>query len=109
MSDGNPFEDEQDGTFDDLDAPILAPTLMQDAVRRDLERWGPAVADTSLAASLMTMARALDDPGTSATPISMLAAQFRMTHEALSALAPPAAEDDGIDELKRLRDQRRGA
>ena len=84
---------------------------MEDAVRADLERWGPEVAETSMAALALDGARRLDDPGLSPTPASMLHAQLRMTLVELAALAAAIEEPeaDDIDELKAKRDERRGA
>lgn len=84
-------------------SPIVA------AVERDLKRWGPKLAESALAASALDMARALDEPSTNPTPRSMLHAQLRMTLTELAKLAPPEAADDGIDELSKKRDARRGA
>lgn len=78
-----------------------------DAVAADLERWG--LAGTALAASALDLARALDDPEVKATPRSMLHAQLRMTLVELKKLAPEEDEADGIDELAKRRDERRGA
>jgi hypothetical protein len=77
------------------------------AVESDLERWG--LAGTALAASALDMARILDDPATNPTPRSMLHAQLRMTLTELAKLAPEEDANDGIDEVKRKRDERRGA
>lgn len=80
---------------------------IEKSVLADLERWG--LTHTALAASALDMARTLDDPETKPTPRSMLHAQLRMTLTELAKLAPPEEADDGIDELSKKRDARRGA
>jgi hypothetical protein len=90
-----------DSNTDSDRSPIVA------AVERDLKRWG--LAGTALAASALDMARILDDPATNPTPRSMLHAQLRMTLTELAKIAPPEAANDGIDEVKRKRDERLGA
>ena len=82
-------------------------SLIVTAVLADLDRWG--LTHTALAASALDMARILDDPATNPTPRSMLHAQLRMTLTELAKLAPPEAVNDGIDELSKKRDERRGA
>lgn len=82
---------------------------MADAVRAQLELWRIDPATDPLAASALDMARTLDDPKTSATPRSMLHAQFRQTMQELIKAAPVAQTHDGIDEVKRQRETRRQA
>ena len=77
------------------------------AVTADLERWG--LAKTALAASALDLARVLDDPATNPTPRSMLHAQLRATLTELAKIAPPEVTSDGIDEIAKKRDERRGA
>lgn len=83
-------------------------TLVE-AVQADLDRWGESVADTALAASALDLARRLDEKGVRPAAASMLHTQLRATLLDLAKLAPPAAENDDLDEVKRKRDERRGA
>jgi hypothetical protein len=85
------------------------PGPMEAAVRRDLDRWGPKVADTALAASALDLARRLDVGDVRPTAASLLHAQLRATVLELTELAPDEAEADDIDELQRKRNERRGA
>lgn len=84
---------------------------MEKAVQADLERWGAKVADTALAASALDIAHRLDTLGLHVQPAaaSMLHTQLRATLLELIELAPAASEDDDVDEVKRKRDERRGA
>lgn len=81
--------------------------LMEVAVRADLDRWGPTVAGTAMAASALDLARRLDAGGVRPTAASLLHAQLRATVLELAKLAPPEAETDSVDELKRKRQERR--
>jgi hypothetical protein len=82
-------------------------TSIEEAVRADLDRWG--LTNIALAASALDMAETLDNPEVNPTPRSMLHAQLRMTLTELAKLAPEEDANDGIDEVKRKRDERRGA
>jgi hypothetical protein len=73
---------------------------LESAVAADLKRWGPDVADTSLAALALDIARRLDD-GMADTPAAQNYAQLRETLLKLVELAadvvePEADEIDGI-------------
>jgi hypothetical protein len=84
---------------------------LEDAVRADLQRWGTEIAGTGLAELAIDGARRLDDPSLSPTPASMLHAQLRATLVELEAMAAAVEvpEADDIDDLKKKRDERRGA
>jgi hypothetical protein len=80
------------------------------AVERDLEalaRRDQDLASSGLAATALTMARALDDPKNSATSKSMCARVLSDTLARLRALAPAAEERDGLDDLSARRAARR--
>ena len=82
---------------------------MESALLSQLSSWGIDPATDPLAASALDMARTLDDPSVSATPRSMLHAQFRQTIQELSKAAPVEQTNDGIDEVQRKREARRSA
>lgn len=82
---------------------------VETAVLADLQRWGPKVAGTGLAALALNGARQLDDPDLSPTPRSMILAQVRETLVKLAAVAADVAEPDAdeIDRINRDHEQRR--
>ena len=82
---------------------------LEAAVAADLKRWGSAVADTSLAALALDIARRLDD-GMADTPAAQNYAQLRETLMRLGELADAVAtpEADEIDGIVGDREDRRG-
>lgn len=88
---------------------VREPGPVEAAVLADLERWGPRVAGSALAAVAVSGAQALDDPTLKPTPRSMLLAQVRETLLKLAELAPEEEEADAVDEIARRREARRGA
>ena len=84
-------------------APLLA------AVRADLERWGPEVAQSALAAGALDLARRLNGRSVSPTAASLLHAQLRTTLLELAKLAPTPEESDGVTDLAAEREARRKA
>jgi hypothetical protein len=82
-----------------------------ESLRRDLDRIrkvAPDLADSTLAATAMALAAALDDPDSS-TSTSMCARALSGVMSELRALTPKEEEADGIDELARRRESRRSA
>lgn len=80
--------------------------LVVDAVRRDLARLAkldPSLANNTLAATALALARDLDDPGNSATSHSMCAKALAETMGSLYALAPEGPKGDRLDELSSRR------
>lgn len=76
-----------------------------EAVQRDLDRLAlslPALAVSAEAATALALARELDSVN-SATSKSMCARALVETMERLRAMAPPAKEGDGVDELEARR------
>lgn len=82
---------------------------LERALRVDLERWGPEVADTALAAAAIDAARRLDAPGVSAASASLMHGQYRQYLADLRELAPASEEGDEIDEVAEQRRRRRAA
>lgn len=66
----------------------------------EIRRRDPALADSTLAALALALAREVDDPGNSATSKSMNAHQLRDTIVKLRELAPPVKVRDELDELR---------
>lgn len=81
---------------------------MESAVLADMERWGPRLAKTALAAGALDLARRLDVSDMNPTPASLLHAQLRASVLELDKLAPPQAEVDEIDEINGDRALRHG-
>ena len=79
------------------------------AVERDLaglaER-APALAESTLAATALALARSMDDPKVSATAKSHCATALQKVLGGLFEQAPEPDEDDEVDELKRRPDAR---
>lgn len=73
---------------------------------RELARRDQKLAKSGLAASAIALAREIDIPKNSATSKSMCARALAETLERLRALAPPAEEADGIDDLASRRTAR---
>lgn len=65
--------------------------------------------DSALAAATIALAYEIEHPYNSATSKSMCAREMRDTLDRLRELVPPAAREDGIDELKKHRENRRTA
>lgn len=74
-----------------------------EAVERDLAKLrerDAELADSTLAALALALAKEIDDPGNSATSKSMNAHQLRDTTVKLRELAPPPKARDELDELR---------
>jgi hypothetical protein len=82
-----------------------------DAALRDLESLGGKAASSALAETALALARELDDPDNSATSKSMCAKSMVDVLRELRSLAPPAKENDDLDDLAARRSVRlaRGA
>lgn len=78
-----------------------------ESVEHDIELLGSKAAESTLAATALTLARRMDDPRTSSTSLSMCSKEFRETMRELHELAPPERERDGIDDLAEQRKRRR--
>lgn len=82
---------------------------LEKALRADLERWGPEVEGSALAAAALDAARRLDAPGVSAASASLMHGQYRQYLADLRQLAPSGEESDEIDDLAERRRKRRAA
>lgn len=79
-----------------------------EAVLKDLEQFGD-LKGSALAASAIALAKELDSATNSATSKSMIARELREHMDRLRELAPPMEEADGVDELAKQRERRRGS
>lgn len=73
------------------------------AVRRDLKLLPRELAQSTLAASALSLAAELDKVKISATARASCARALREVMEELRSLAPPAEESDALDEIKARR------
>lgn len=76
------------------------------AIVRDLKAIAKVDADlarSGLAASAVALARKIDDPGTSATAVSMCARSLLDTLDRIRDLMPDEEEGDGLDDLTARR------
>lgn len=93
-------------------APVLPPVgsgTVVDAVTADLRKIAvadPELARSALALSAVALAKELDNAENSATSKSMCAGRLLDTMDRLRELTPKAAEQDGLDDLKKARDAR---
>jgi hypothetical protein len=79
------------------------------AVQRDIKLIGrrdKVLAESSLAASALALAREIDSPKNSATSKSMCARALRETMDRLRELAPAEEADDRLDDLSARRSAR---
>ena len=84
----------------------VEPSTVLEAVDRDLDRLravDPVLASGGLALAARALARALDDPGNSATSKSMCAKTLLDMLDRLRELTPKAAERDALDDLATRR------
>lgn len=98
------------GLFEQPLSGTLAPTRVIDATAAEiatLVKRAPALEQSALAASAIALAYQIENPFNSATSKSMCARELRETMSKLRELAPPAEEEDGIDELSARRAERR--
>ena len=82
------------------------------AIERDIaaiRKRDPALADSALAASAVTLAYEMQDPYNSATSKSMCAGKLHEALAELRELCPPERETDAVDELGSKREERRAA
>lgn len=87
-------------------APADGPVVL--AVKRDLASMPDEIAKSSLAASALVMAEGLDGPN-SLTSKSMAQGRLQEAMDRLRELAPPAEENDELDDLAARRAKRLAA
>lgn len=82
-----------------------------EATERDLaaiRRADPSLADSGLAALALALAARVDDPGNSATSVSMCGKTLADVLATLRGLVPEEVGVDGVDDLAARRDRRLG-
>lgn len=87
-------------------APTDGPVVL--AVKRDLASMPDEIAQSSLAASALVMAEGLDGAN-SLTSKSMAQGRLQEAMDRLRELAPPAEENDELDDLAARRAKRLAA
>lgn len=95
-----------------LDVELAPPARVVNATEAEIERLresSPDLADGALAASIVTMALALENPYTSATAQSYCQARLADGLRELRALVPPKEKQDAVDEIAAARARRRSA
>lgn len=75
------------------------------AARRDLKALPKDISAGGLGIAYLVLARRMD-AGVSTRDAATLAREMRMVLLAMHEMAPPAAEDDFVDELRLKREQR---
>jgi hypothetical protein len=75
------------------------------AARRDLKALPKDISGGGLGIAYLVLARRMD-AGVSTRDAATLAREMRMVLLAMHEMAPPAAEDDFVDELRLKREQR---
>lgn len=81
------------------------PLSVEAAARRDLRALPKDLSAGALATAYLVLARRMD-AGVSTRDAATLAREMRMALLAMHEMAPPAAEDDFVDELRVKREQR---
>lgn len=76
------------------------------AVRRDLRAFPETVSGSAVAQAMLTLAAEADSGGLPARDLSTVLRELRLCSAQLREMAPPGAEGDKIDELRKRREAR---
>lgn len=76
------------------------------AVRRDLKTFPPVVAEGTVAQSMLTLAAEADSRSLEPRDLAQILRELRLCAVQLREMAPPGAEGDKIDELRKRREER---
>lgn len=76
------------------------------AVRRDLQTFPDIVARSAIAQAMLTLAAEADARSHEPRDLAQLLRELRLCSAQLREMAPPGAEGDKIDELKKRREAR---
>jgi hypothetical protein len=76
------------------------------AVRRELRTFPDAVSGGTIAQAMLTLAAEADSRALEPRDLSQILRELRLCSVQLSVMAPPGAEGDVLDELKRKREER---
>lgn len=80
--------------------------LVERAVRRDLRAFPAEVASGAVAQAMITLAMEADGGVLAARDLATILRELRLCAAELRATAPPGAEGDVIDELRKRREER---
>ena len=76
------------------------------AVRRDLRTFPDVVSAGCVAQAMLTLAAEADHGGLAARDLAAVLRELRLGAVQLREMAPPGAEGDKIDELRKRREER---
>ncbi len=76
------------------------------AVRRELKTFPDQVSSGTIAQAMLTLAAEVDLGGLAARDEAALLRELRLCSVQLREMAPPGAEGDKIDELRKKREER---
>lgn len=79
---------------------------MERAVRRDLKTFPESVAAGTVAQSMLTLAAEADGRSLEPRDLAQVIRELRLCTAQLREMAPPGAEGDKIDELRKRREER---
>ena len=76
------------------------------AVRRDLKTFPDAISGGTVAQAMLTLAAEADSRALEPRDLSQILRELRLCSVQLREMAPPGAEGDKIDELRKKREER---
>jgi len=79
---------------------------LERAVRRDLKTFPEQVAAGTVAQSMLTLAAEADGRSLEPRDLAQVLRELRLCTAQLREMAPPGAEGDKIDELRKKREER---
>ncbi len=79
---------------------------MERAVRRDLRTFPDQVSGGAVAQAMLTLAAEADLGGLDADKLTHVLRELRLCSVQLREMAPPGAEGDKIDEMRKRREER---
>ncbi len=79
---------------------------IEKAVRRDLRAFPEAISGGAVAQAMLTLAAEADTRSLEPRDLAQLLRELRLCSVQLRDMAPPGAEGDKIDELRKKREER---
>lgn len=76
------------------------------AVRRDLKTFPESIATGTVAQAMLTLAAEADGRSLEPRDLAQILRELRLCSVQLREMAPPGAEGDKIDELRKRREER---
>lgn len=92
---------------DEIDVPRARSITAAELEVERIRELDPALADSLMAAAIVSLAYELDNPYNSATSKANCVGELRQTMNRLHELMPESQEQDVVDELREQRDKRR--